>query len=171
MNGNFSSALVLGLAAAGWFGTAAAQEAGTGASFGGLRHDATLPVEIGADSLSISQADGIATFTGNVIVVQGTLRLSAGEITVRYAEGGGAGGQVDSMTATGGVTLTNGAESAESQTAVYAVAAGEVTMDGDVILTQGDSAIAGQKLVIALDTGTARMEGRVRTVLQPQAGQ
>ena len=156
-----------GLAALALAGAAFAQ---ANLPFGGFSHDSSLPVEIAADSLTVSQSAGRATFEGNVVVGQGTLRLAANRIEVVY-DGSAASGRVSRMEATGNVTLTNGAESAEAQTAVYDVGSGDVMMTGDVLLTQGDNALSGQTLRIDLDTGTARMEGRVQSVLQPAAGE
>ena len=138
--------------------------------FGGFSHDNSQPVEIAADSLSVNQAEGRVLFDGNVAVGQGTLRLQANRIVVTYV-GEGVTGQVDRMEATGDVVLTNGAEAAEAQSAVYEVASGSVLMTGDVLLTQGENALSGEELRIDLTSGTAQMEGRVRTILQPTSGQ
>ncbi|TDL78193.1 lipopolysaccharide transport periplasmic protein LptA [Palleronia sediminis] len=134
--------------------------------FGGLRQDTSLPVEVAADKLQVNQADGTATFSGNVLVTQGEMRLEAAEILVNYAQGGEAG-RIRSLEATGGVTLVNGAEAAESQSATYDIDAGTVEMTGDVVLTQGPAALSGDALSIDLATGTGTMQGRVRTVFQP----
>lgn len=141
---------------------AAAQ--GATVAFGGLKQDTTLPVEIQADQLAVNQADGTATFTGNVLVGQGDMRLSAGEVRVEYAASGGG---IARLHASGGVTLASNAEAAEAQNAIYTIDNGEVVMTGDVLLTQGQSALSGQKLVINLKAGTGVMEGRVQTVFQP----
>lgn len=142
--------------------TAAAQ--GAAVDFGGLTQDTTLPVEVTADQLSVDQADGKAIFTGNVLVIQGELRLSAGEVKVEYTEDRSG---IAQLFATGGVTIVNATDAAESREAVYTIDAGEVVMTGDVLLTQGTSALSGQKLVINLKTGAGTMEGRVQTVFQP----
>lgn len=133
-------------------------------AFDGLRQDTGLPVDIGADSLTVNNADGTATFSGNVLVGQGDLRLQAAEITVVY---GSDGTSIQRLLATGGVTLTTGGEAAEAATAEYTIASGQVVMSGDVLLTQGQSALSGQKLTIDLTAGTGRMEGRVQTTFQP----
>lgn len=145
-------------------GTGPALAQGASVEFGGLRQDASLPVEVSADSLTVSQTDGSALFEGNVIAVQGDLRLTAGAVQVRYAAGGGG---IETLTATGGVTLVSATDAAEAREAVYSVPAGSVVMTGDVLLTQGQSAISGQKLVLDLAAGTGRMEGRVQTVFNP----
>ena len=156
-----AAVLVLGLAP----GLALGQ--GAEVAFGGLRQDTSLPVEITADSLAIDQADGTAIFTGNVLVAQGEMRLSADRIRVVYASDPEATGRVQELVATGGVTLVNGAEAAEAEEATYTVDEGSVVMTGEVLLTQGGKALAGERLVIDLTAGTGVMEGRVRTVFRP----
>lgn len=137
---------------------------GTDIAFGGLSHDTSLPVEVASDSLQIDQADGTARFSGNVLITQGEMRLSAGEVRVVYASG--AAGRISEMQASGGVTLVNGAEAAEAQEAVYSIDRGTVEMTGDVLLTQGQNALSSNSLVIDLNSGTGTLEGRVRTVFQ-----
>lgn len=136
--------------------------------FGGLAQDPTQPVSVDADSLSVNQADGSATFNGNVRVAQGEMRLGAQAIRVIYGE---EEGEIRSLDATGGVTLANGQIAAEAQTATYTIASGKVEMTGDVLLTQGQSTIAGQKLIIDLQAGTGTMEGRVQTLFRPEQKQ
>ena len=58
-----------------WAQTATAQTAGV--AFGGIQGDPTLPVDITSETLTVSQKDGTALFTGNVLVIQGQMRLSA----------------------------------------------------------------------------------------------
>lgn len=155
-----ATALILGLNA----GPAPAQQANI--AFGGMKQDTSLPVEVDADSLSVNNADGSAVFTGNVVVAQGKMRLTAGEVRVEYtADGGG----IKTLHASGGVTLINVADAAEAKDAVYTIESGNVVMTGDVLLTQGANAISGQKLVINLKDGTGVMEGRVKTVFSPAA--
>ena len=137
--------------------------------FGGLKHDATLPVEITSDRLDLDQAAGTAVFSGTVKVGQGELRMAADRVEVFYAGGPeGGSGQVNRMVATGKVTLANGSEAAEADNATYEVAAGTIVMEGDVLLTQGQNALSSQRLNIDLNTGTGRLEGRVQTIFVPQ---
>jgi lipopolysaccharide export system protein LptA len=142
-----------------------------GIPFGaGVEHDPSLPVEITSDSLSVDQTAGTAVFRGSVVVGQGELRLAAEEVEVQYAEGSAqGGGAVERIRARGEVTVTNGAEAAEAQEAVYQVAAGTIEMTGDVVLTQGQNAISGERLAIDLEGGVANIEGRVQTIVLPRA--
>ena len=127
--------------------------------------DPSLPVEVTADELSIDQTTGAAVFEGNVLVVQGDIRMSAGLITVIYStdESGAADG-ISELRASEGVTVVTPTDAAEAAEAVYAVDSGLVTMAGDVLLTQGQTALSGEQLTLDLNAGTGRMEGRVRTI-------
>jgi lipopolysaccharide export system protein LptA len=145
---------------------------GTAVPFGGLEHDASLPVEVSADRLEVDQKDGSAVFSGSVVVGQGTMRLSAERVRVEYAASGGgdATGRIQRMHATGDVVLVNGAEAAEAQEAVYTIDSARIVMTGGVILTQGRNALSGDRFVVNLNDGSGVMEGRVRTILQPAPG-
>lgn len=141
--------------------------------FGSFKHDASQPIEITADSLAVDQPRQQATFRGDVVAGQGTLRLTAETVVVSYGgDGGGdAGtGRIESLRAEGDVFLSNGAETARGEWAEYDVAGGVVEMGGDVILTQGENAISGQTLRIDLNAGAGEISGgRVRSVFTPPA--
>ena len=143
-------------------GMASAQ--GTNVSFGGLKADTSLPVEVTAENLSVNQADGTAVFSGDVLVKQGEMRLQAAEIRVQYdATGKG----IDKLFATGGVLIVNATDAAEAAEAIYTIASGEVLMSGGVLMTQGQTAIKGDRLSINLKSGTGRIEGGVTTTFMP----
>ena len=145
-------------------GTAFAQAANIALGTGAF--DTSLPVEVTADQLSVDQSNGRAVFDGNVLVVQGEVRLSAGRVAIEYAPEG-SDNAIERLVASGGVTFVTASDAAEAGEAVYSVAEGVVTLSGDVLLTQGRNAIAGDRLVVDLSSGNGRMEGRVRTVFTP----
>ena len=159
------AALALGVAVL----ASAAYGQGATVAFGGIRSDTSQPVEVTADQLAVNQTDGTATFTGNVVVIQGDLRLGATTVRVEYATDDRT--RVERIVASGGVTLVSAAEAAEAKDAVYTVANGQVVMTGDVLLTQNGGTIAGQKLSVDLKTGTGQMDGRVRTIISPKGSQ
>ena len=136
---------------------------GTNVAFGTIRQDTSAPVEVTADNLSVDQTNGTAVFTGNVVIGQGEMRLSAARVQVVYATGGAG---ISRLEATGGVTLVSGPDAAEAQKADYDVEGGTIVMTGDVLLTQGQSALTSEKMTVNLDDGTAQMSGRVKTILQ-----
>lgn len=137
---------------------------GTSVAFNGIKGDNKLPVEVNADNLTVNQTDGSAVFSGNVIVIQGDLRLTAGEITVIYAKGGKG---IEKLIAKTDVLMVNATDAAEADEAVYSIEAGEVLMTGNVLLTQGQTIISGEKLTVDIANGTGRMEGRVTTTFTP----
>lgn len=134
-------------------------------AFGAMKADVSLPVEVAADNFSVNQSTGMAEFSGNVLIGQGEMKLSADQVVVEYAEGGES--RIRNLRATGNVTLVNGPGAAEAQEAVYEVSTGDITLIGDVLLTQGDNVMSGERLTVNLANGTAQASGRVRTVLQP----
>ena len=140
-----------------------AQAQGTEVVFGTVQQDTSLPVEVSADSLSVSQNDGSALFTGNVVIGQGEMRLSAPRVLVFYTENQSG---VERLQATGGVTLVNGDQAAEAETAEYEVNRGTIRMVGNVLLTQGANTLVSDSMDVDLEAGTALMNGRVRTVFQ-----
>ena len=136
---------------------------GTNVAFGTLAQDTNLPVEVTADNLSVDQETGIAIFSGNVLIGQGEMRLSAPRVLVVYlAEQKG----IDRMEATGGVTLVSGPDAAESDRADYSIAEGTIVMTGNVLLDQGPNALSADTMTVQLSDGTAQMSGRVKTIIQ-----
>ena len=135
----------------------------TNINLGGIRADSSAPVEVAADSLTVDQDTGTAVFSGNVVIGQGDLRLSAGSVRVIYDE---ATGDITKLNASGGVTFVTATEAAEAQTAVYDLTSGTIVLTGDVLLTQGASALSANQMTVNVNTGTAQRSGRVRTVFQ-----
>ncbi|RJE80810.1 lipopolysaccharide transport periplasmic protein LptA [Paracoccus sp. JM45] len=146
---------------------AAAPASAQNVTFGGMKADVSAPVEVASDNLTVNQTDGSALFSGNVVIGQGEMRLAADEVTVQYAEGGQ--NRIQTMTATGNVTLVSGEDAAEAQRAVYHVENGNVVLTGNVLLTQGRNVLSGDRITVDLASGSAQVNGRVRSVLQPGA--
>ncbi|MEO0937512.1 MAG: LptA/OstA family protein [Pseudomonadota bacterium] len=136
---------------------------GTNVSFGTIRQDPNAEVEVTADNLSVDQATGTAVFSGNVVIGQGEMRLSAARVLVVYK---GSGNGIDRLEATGGVTLVSGPDAAEAERADYNIDRGTIEMSGNVLLTQGPSALTADRMSVDLNDGSARMSGRVKTILQ-----
>lgn len=134
-------------------------------AFGGIKADTRAPVEVTAETLKVDQSTGQANFTGNVLIGQGQMRLSADSVTVTYAQGGQQ--KIKTLNASGGVTLVNGPDAAEAKEAVYDVETGNIVLTGDAIVTQGQNVLAGDRIEVNLTNGTSSVAGRVRTVLQP----
>ncbi|RBI67589.1 lipopolysaccharide transport periplasmic protein LptA [Roseovarius sp. TE539] len=139
---------------------------GAQVAFGKMREESGLPVEVTSESLAVDQEDGTAIFTGNVVIGQGEMRLSAPRVEVIYQKDGSG---IASLHATGGVTLVSGEDAAESAEADYIIESGVVRMRGSVLLVQGRAALSGDRMTVDTVAGTARMTGNVNTVLQQEA--
>jgi lipopolysaccharide export system protein LptA len=154
-----AAVLCLGLALA-----SAGHAQGTNVAFAGLKTDISQPVQVDADQLSVNQETGTATFSGNVVVVQGDMRLQAGEVTITYSADNRA---IQSLRADGGVTLAAGTDAATADSAEYSPDTGDLVLIGKVVLTQGAAALSGEKLTLSLKSGTGTMSGRVTTIFTP----
>ncbi|MBM2575624.1 lipopolysaccharide transport periplasmic protein LptA [Jannaschia sp. Os4] len=144
---------------------ALAQTAAVG--FGAGQFDRGAPVEVAADSLEVDQASGQAVLTGNVVVSQDEMRLSADRVEVFYATPEGGERQIDRIEATGDVVIVAGDDAAEGASATYRLGSGTIDMAGDVLVTQDGAVLAGDRLSVDLDSGAGTVTGRVRTTLQP----
>lgn len=147
--------------------TTPAQPTGTKIAMGGLKLSGDVPVEVTSDELQVDQNANTATFKGNVLVVQGDMRMTSASVLVEYgmSEGATRPNQIFRLTASGGVVMTSLTESAEGAQAVYTIADKKMVMTGDVVVTQGPNVVTGQRMVVNLADGTAVMEGRVRTII------
>ncbi len=150
--------------------TGAAMAQGTQIQFGEGEGTSDQPVEVTAEQLEFDQQAGTALFTGDVLMVQGTMRLSADTVDVDYGDGADGETRVRRVEATGNVLLVNGEDAAEGERAVYTLEDGMIVMTGDVLLTRPDSAITGETLRVNVDDGTGAMQGRVSVVFTPERG-
>lgn len=145
------------------YGSGDAQAQTSQVAFGSLKQDPDLPVEVTAETLDVNQQDGTAVFNGNVVVIQGEMRLAAANVLVIYSNEESA---IKRLIATGDVVLVSGPDEAEAERADYEIGTGTVVMTTNVLLTQGATAVSGDKMTVNLNTGTAEMSGRVKTVFR-----
>ncbi len=158
-----------------------AQSALSGANF-----DTNQPIEILADSLEVQQEKQIATFEGNVQVIQGEIRLKAAKLLVYYAENqgkknkdGSSPPNIRKIDAYGDVFLSSPRETAKGDKGFYDVINKKIQLNGNVVLTQGQNILRGQKMTLDLVSGKSRIDGtgsggntgRVRGIFVPQKKQ
>ena len=145
--------------------TALAQDANI--RFGQSLRLAGSELEVTADQLEVDQQSGTTVFAGNVLVIQGELRMTADRLVLEYRPGGSQGERrIDRLVATGGVTLVTPDEALEAQEAIYGMTGGTLEMRGEVLLVQGANVLSGERFSADLNTGSGRMSGRVRTVIR-----
>ena len=126
------------------------------------QHDATLPIEISADALEVQQELNLATFSGNVQVQQGAIRLRANVLKVHYRPQKGDAsvqGAISRIDAKGKVFFSSPGQTAQGDSSIYDVDKGLITMLGNVVLTRDKNVIRGNRLVLNLTTGRSKVEG------------
>ncbi|MBT4567219.1 MAG: lipopolysaccharide transport periplasmic protein LptA [Marinovum sp.] len=139
-----------------------AQDATPG--FGSISQDSKEPIEITANQLEFNDESGIATFEGDVLIIQGDLRLTAEFIEVVYSDDRS---KIDSMIANTNVRLTSGPDKAVSDAADYDLARGSIILTGNVSILQEGNTLVAERAEFDLDTGSSTASGRVKTVLIP----
>lgn len=144
------------------------------------------PIKIDADRLDIFDSEKRATFTGNVVAVQGdtTMRCSALNVFYEQSATGNAGGPAASpadgnnnirkLDCQGPVTVVSKDQTATGQHAVFDRDANTVVLTGKVALSQGKNVQQCDRIVYNLDTSiancVARPGGRVQGVFVPGSG-
>ena len=145
------------IAAAAFVAASSMPALGQGAASALQGHNSNAPVDVAADRIEVQDRADRAIFSGNVVVRQASLTLTAGRLTVAYASSGGI--QIQRLDASGGVTVRSPSETARGNFGIYDLNERIITLIGNVTLTRGDSRVNGGRLVIDLDTGRAVMDG------------
>mgnify|MGYP000358347891 CR=1 FL=1 len=122
-------------------------------------HNTKSPVDVEADRIEVQDRADRAVFSGNVIVRQADLSLTAARLTVAYARASG-NVDIDRIDASGGVFIRSDTETARGDFAVYDLNRRIITVIGNVELNQGANRVRGGRLVIDLDSGRAIVDGR-----------
>ena len=120
-------------------------------------HNSNAPVDFDAGSIEVQDRADRVVLAGGVTVTQAGLTVRAPRMTVAYTR---AGGTVNRLDATGGVTVNKGDETAKGNVAIYDLDKRLITMVGNVQLQQGGNHLTGGRLVIDLNSGRATVDGR-----------
>ena len=162
----------------------------------GFQQNRGQPVKIEAARLEVRDKDKVATFSGNVKVVQGDTTMHCKVLVVFYEkkdEGGPAGSQpgapmpaaapgpagssqINRLEAKGNVVVTQKDQTATGDTGLFDMKSNTVTMTGNVLVSQGQNVLRGERLVVDLTTGVSRVDagasnGPVRMLIQQGAPQ
>jgi lipopolysaccharide export system protein LptA len=155
----------------------------------GFQQNRGQPVSIEASRLEVRDKDKMATFSGNVKVVQGDTTMRCRTLVVFYEQqnkdgqqalaaaqtmpaakpGPGGSSQISKLEAGGGVTVTQKEQTATGDRALFDMKSNTVTLLGNVLVSQGPNVMRGEKLVVDLTTGVSRVEagkGPVRMLIQ-----
>ena len=120
--------------------------------------DTNAPVDFSADRIEVQDRADRVVVTGNVVVKQAGLTLTAQRLTVAYQQASGVA--INRLDASGGVIVTRGNERASGSVAVYDLNRRLITMVGNVALSQGANRLTGQRLVIDLRSGRSTVDGQ-----------
>ena len=151
----------------------------------GFQQNRNQPVKIEAARLEVRDKDKMATFSGNVKVVQGDTTMRCKTLVVFYEQqnkdgqpaqtmpaakpGPGGSSQISKLEASGGVTVLQKDQTATGDRALFDMKANTVTLLGNVLVSQGPNVMHGEKLVVDLTTGVSRVDagkGPVRMLIQ-----
>ena len=150
--------------------------------------DKDQPVQIEAASLEVRDKSKMATFSGDVQVVQGDTTMKCQKLVVFYgqevgiaqkdagtaqnpppdvkpgtkpaaAPAGPKGAQnIRRIEARGGVTVITKDQNASGDLGVYDLIAKTITLTGNVVVSQGQNVIHGERVVVDTVSGNARVE-------------
>jgi len=138
--------------------------------FKGIPQKRDEPVKITSATLEVRDKSKMATFKGDVHVVQGETEVRCNELVVFYDDekdkAGSKKGQPDGamgqqqlrrMEARGSVVVTQKDQRAVGDRAEFDMRTNTVTLIGNVVITNADNVVRGSRMVVDLNTGIARM--------------
>ncbi len=140
-----------------------------------LPSDRNQPIHVSADTATIDDNTGITTYSGNVEIAQGTLKINARSVDLHRNESG-----VSRILATGDVKFQQQAAKDKPVTNAYGermdyqVNRQEITITGQARVVQQKDTFTGQKIVYNLDKSLVNAfsgeggQGRVQMVIQPK---
>jgi lipopolysaccharide export system protein LptA len=144
--------------------------------------DRNQPISLVADRATYNEKTGITTYTGNVIIEQGTMKLQADSIVANLNRDR----QISTITATGRLArfqqktdVNKGLAKGQAQKIVYNAETGIITLSGSALLEQDNASIRGNILKYSMNKGdveaigtpnkTGSDAGRVKIVIPPSS--
>jgi len=114
--------------------------------------DSSKPINIQADSAEINDATGVSIYRGNVVITQGTMRLTGNTVTLETANK-----KVQKITSIGKLstfkqTTDDGrVVNAEAEKMVYRINANEIVLTENAKLTEAGNSFASDRIVFYTD--------------------
>jgi lipopolysaccharide export system protein LptA len=119
--------------------------------------NSSAPVSYAADRIELQDRENRVVLSGDVVIEQGDLRLTAARTIVAYDDSGSL--QIQRINATGNVTVARGNERASGAAGIYDFNRKLIILTGGVALTRSSDSLRGGRLVIDLDSGLSSMDG------------
>jgi lipopolysaccharide export system protein LptA len=120
--------------------------------------DTSQPIAVNADSFLADLNGETGTYTGNVIVTQGRVKMRADSVKVLAP-----GGRASRMEAQGHVVVDSPSGQAVGDTGDYEITSRTLRLNGHVVLTKDANVMRGSTLEISMATGLAKLTGGVAT--------
>lgn len=153
----------------------------------GFSQNRDKPIKINSATLEVRDKDKIATFSGDVHLVQGDTTLRSKTLLVFYDDdaasakppagaaqpasgqagafqaGAGQAGappnqQIRRVEAKGNVIVVQKDQTATGESGIFDMRANTVTLVGNVVIAQGQNVVKGDRLTVDMTTGDARVE-------------
>lgn len=124
-----------------------------------LAGDSNAPINISSDSFQADLNAKTGTYTGNVLITQGDMKLRANSVKLTTVNG-----KADKVTASGNVVVDSPKSGiVTGENGVYSVVPRTVVMTGNVVLKKGKDVMRGMQLTVNLITGQAVLGGGVKS--------
>ena len=135
-----------------------------------LPSDRNQPLSLLADRATYNDKTGITTYTGNVVIEQGTMKINAASIVASL----NSNKQVSTITATGSpakfqqqLETNRGIARGEAQKIVYNAETGILNLSGNAYLYQDGASIRGNTLKYSMNKGDIEASGTSNTTGSP----
>jgi lipopolysaccharide export system protein LptA len=126
------------------------------------KKDSNAPINISSDTFQADLNGKTGTWAGNVVVVQGDMKLRANSVRMTTVNG-----KADKVLASGNVVVDSPKSgTATGDSGIYNVGPRTVLMTGNVVLKKGKDVMRGQKLTVNLVNGQAVLGGGVKGTAQ-----
>lgn len=149
-----------------------------------LPSDRNQPITLLADRATFNEKTGVTTYSGNVVIEQGTLKLQANSIVANLNNQR----KISSVNASGSpakfqqqLEAKRGIARGEAQKIVYNAESGIITLTGNAYLFQDGASIRGNTLRYSINKGdievtgggssSGQNKGRVQIVIPPSTSQ
>lgn len=127
-----------------------------------LPSDRSQPVSLVADKATYNDKTGYTTYTGNVVIEQGTMKLQADSVTAQLNKNR----QISTVTASGRparfqqkTEANKGFAKGEGQKIVYNADTGIITLSGNAFVNQDGASVRGATLRYSMNKGDIEAVG------------
>ena len=119
------------------------------------QHDSNAPISISSDSFQADLNAKSGTYSGNVVITQGDMKLRANTVRLTTVNG-----KADKVMASGNVVVDSPKTgTATGDNGVYSVVPRIVVMTGNVILKKGKDVMRGSQMTVNVATGQMTLGG------------